>query len=175
MVPREVEQKIIVEHRERPGELLPGGHGVGAGLQDVRVVEREAFQPGAAAGEGQEKFAVADGEVGLEFFDERGEPAQDAGGIGDAPADLAEHGVTRTLCPGGGRCAEREPRTRASGGPRGPSASGTRPPPTNWEFVLGHQALDDGLRTHDVAVGVAHHAVEDASHEAGRMKAESRR
>ena len=41
---------------------------------------------------------------------------------------------------------------------------GHAPAADEEELVLRHEAFDDGLRAHDVAVGVAHHAVEDSSH-----------
>ena len=41
---------------------------------------------------------------------------------------------------------------------------GHAPAAHEQELVFGQEAFDDGLRAHDVAVGVAHHAVENASH-----------
>ena len=126
------------------------------------MVQREAAQAGLAAGDGQEEFAVADGEVGLKIVHEPGDLADDARGFGHALDGLADHP------------RHRHPAAAMDGPQHGdlqhaPAALaeglGHAPAADEAELVLGQQALDDGLRAHDVAVGVAHHAVEDFCHE----------
>ena len=89
--PREVEQQVIVEHRQRPAQPLGRRHRVAAGLEDVRVVERHARQPRAAARDGQVEFPVADGEVRLEIVDDAAQSREHGWEFHQPPGDLADH------------------------------------------------------------------------------------
>ena len=169
MVARQVEEQVVVEHRQRPAQPLADRHRIAAGPEHVRMVQRQAAQPLLAAGDGQEELPVAHGQVGLEIVDQPPQAAQHARGVEQPPADLADDardGYPAVPVDG----AQHGHLVQVPPAPLRPQRLGYPAAADEVKLVLGHEPFHDGLRAHDVAVGVAHHAVEDSSHRGDRLR-----
>ncbi len=118
------------------------------------VVDRDAGQPGAADGMGEEEFAVADGEVGLPRLDLGGDLAGDPGEGQVALGQMADGAGDRDPLP-------MMDGARNRGFQAGPAPRHRRrhlPPADEAELVF-RQPGDQGERPHDMTVGVSHHPV----------------